>query len=192
MAILISSDEHFGHKNIIKYCKRPFANVTEMDETMIKNWNSVVTPKDEVHVVGDFAFCCTMDYALGIMKRLNGTKHLITGNHDALALAMNDIRPGTWKSIKEMDEITINNQKIVLCHYALRTWHHSYKNVGHLFGHTHGTLPPYGKSFDCGVDCWNYTPMTGKQIVDKLNSLQNVHAIPNERKWDKSDVNITS
>ena len=109
-----------------------------------------------------------------------------------MALEMNDIRPGTWKTIKEMDEIIVNNQRVVLCHYALRTWHHSYKGVGHLFGHTHGTLPSYGKSFDCGVDCWNYTPMTSKQIVDKLNSLKNVHAIPQNKEWDKSDVDITS
>ena len=73
MATLVGADFHFGHKNIIKYCKRPFTNVTEMDETLIKNWNSVVKPEDEIHVVGDVAFCCTMDYALGIMKRLNGS-----------------------------------------------------------------------------------------------------------------------
>ena len=181
----VTADPHFGHKNILKYCKRPFSNVNEMDEALITNWNKIVQPDDEIHVVGDFAFCCTMDYALNIMKRLNGSKHLIIGNHDALALDMNNIRPGSWKSIKDLSETIINGQKIVLCHYALRTWHHSYKGVGHLFGHTHGTLPPYGKSFDCGVDSWNYTPLNSHQITQKLDELPNIHAIAKEDEWDK-------
>ena len=100
MSILLTADPHFGHRKILQYCNRPFANVSEMDEALITNWNSVVSHTDEIHVVGDFAFTCTMEYALSIIKRLNGTKHLVTGNHDALALGMNDIRPGTWKTIK--------------------------------------------------------------------------------------------
>jgi calcineurin-like phosphoesterase family protein len=192
MSTLVTADPHFGHKNIIKFCKRPFRNVNEMDEAMIYNWNSVVNHNDEVHVVGDVAFCCTMDYALSIMKRLNGTKHLVVGNHDELALEMNDVRPGTWKTIKDLSEVYIHNQKMVLCHYALRTWHHSYKGVIHLFGHTHGTLPPYGKSFDVGMDVWNFTPVTGKQLIDKANSLPNAHEIPKDKQWDKTNNSITS
>jgi calcineurin-like phosphoesterase family protein len=100
---------------------------------------------------------------------------------------MNDIRPGTWASIKDLSTVYIMNQKVILCHYALRTWHHSYKGVGHCYGHSHGELPSYGKSFDVGVDCWDYTPMTSKQIVDKLESLPNIHAIPKEKEWDKTE-----
>jgi calcineurin-like phosphoesterase family protein len=187
MSVFVTADNHYGHNKIRDYCHRPFANVTEMDEAMITNWNKVVAPQDEIHVVGDFAFCCTMDYALGIMKRLNGTKHLVVGNHDQLALEMNNIRPGTWKTIKDLSTIYIMNKPVILCHYALRTWHHSYRGTGHLFGHTHGTLLPYGKSFDCGVDCWDYTPMNAKQIIEKLESLPNIHEIPKEDRWNKSE-----
>jgi len=168
MAILVTADPHFGHKNIIKFCKRPFENVTEMDETMIRNWNSVAQPQDTVHVVGDFAHGCSMEYALSIIKRLNGTKHLVLGNHDAgIAADMNNIRPGTWKTIKERDVIYVMNQKIILDHYAGRTWWHCYQGAGQLYGHTHGDLPSYGKSFDVGVDVWDFTPVTSKQIHDK-------------------------
>jgi calcineurin-like phosphoesterase family protein len=192
MSILVGADFHFGHKNIIKYSKRPFANVAEMDETMIANWNSVVNHNDEVHVVGDFAHCCSMEYALSIMKRLHGIKHLILGNHDdELGAKMNDIRPGTWKSVKDRSVIFIQNQKIILDHYAGRTWWHSYQGSAQLFGHTHGDLPPFGKSFDCGVDSWNYTPMTEAQIMTKLDSLPNAHAIQEKYRWDKSNNEIT-
>lgn len=181
MATLITADNHFGHKNIIKFCNRPFNNVNEMDEAMIANWNRVVTNNDEIYVVGDFAYSCSLEYSMSVVKRLNGTKHLIVGNHDKLALQMNAIRPRTWETIHELSEIIIDNQRIVLCHYALRTWHHSSKGVIQLFGHTHGKVPPYGKSFDCGVDCWNFTPINGKQILDKANQLPLISDITHNR-----------
>jgi|ERR1017187_864729 calcineurin-like phosphoesterase family protein len=189
MAILVTADPHFGHKNILKFCSRPFANVNEMDEVLVKNWNSVTRPEDEIHVVGDFAFCCTMDYALNIMKRLNGTKHLVTGNHDELALKMNDIRPGTWKTIKEMNEIVIQGQKIVLCHYPIADghWHHAYKGVWMLYGHVHGTFQNPGKSLDVGVDCWNYTPANFQDIKKKMDDRPNPFVIQKKDQWDKSE-----
>jgi calcineurin-like phosphoesterase family protein len=187
MSKFYTADPHVGHKNIIKYASRPFQSVKEMNETLIKNWNSVVKTDDETFVVGDYAFCCDITMALDVFYQLNGRKHLIIGNHDQLALEMERMKPGTWASISDMREVIDHNQKIVLCHYALRTWLHSYKSVWHLFGHTHGTLPPYGKSFDIGVDCWNYTPVSFAQIKAKMDTLPNIHAIPKEDEWDKSD-----
>ncbi len=169
-----TSDSHFGHKNILKYCNRPFSNVTEMDEALISNWNKVVRKDDIIYHLGDVAFCCDIDYALSIMKKLNGIKHLIVGNHDQLALQMNDIRPGTWASINQLSELIIINQKFVLCHYPMRSWNGSNKNSIHLFGHVHGNMPSYGKSFDVGVDCWNYTPVSFNQVIEKANSLNTI------------------
>lgn len=51
----VTSDVHFGHNNIIKYCNRPFQNSDEMDITIINNWNKIVNPDDEVYILGDFA-----------------------------------------------------------------------------------------------------------------------------------------
>lgn len=76
----ITSDLHFWHANIIKFCNRPFATVEEMNEVLISNWNAVVQPEDTVYVVGDFsmAFRPVELYT----KRLNGKKILVAGNHD--------------------------------------------------------------------------------------------------------------
>lgn len=75
------SDIHFGHKNIIDYCSRPFRTVEEMDQTIIDNWNKTVTPDDEVMFVGDFSFY-GHERTTEILQGLNGTKHMILGNHD--------------------------------------------------------------------------------------------------------------
>jgi len=178
MANFWVADMHIGHKNILKYCRRPFANVHDMDEALIANWNAVVKPNDTVWNLGDVAFCCSMEYALSVMKRLNGTQHLITGNHDALAIKMNDIQPGIWASISDLREIIVNNQKMVLCHYPLLTWHHNYKGTWMLYGHVHGTLKNQGKSLDVGVDCWNYSPVSFQQLKNKMDTIVNVHALP--------------
>jgi len=158
-----------------------------MDEAMIAKWNAVVKPEDEVYHLGDVAFCCSMEYAIGIMNRLTGIKHLIVGNHDKLALGMNNICPNIWASIKDMSEVTVDGQHIVLCHYPLRTWHHSYRGVWHLFGHVHGTLDTWGKSLDIGVDCWNFAPVSFENLKARMDTLPNTHAIKEHEKWDKSN-----
>lgn len=81
MKFFVIADTHFNHENIIKYCNRPFASVEEMDETMIKNWNETVSNKDTILHLGDFGLG-NKEYIASIVKRLNGKKILIMGNHD--------------------------------------------------------------------------------------------------------------
>jgi calcineurin-like phosphoesterase family protein len=78
--IFFTSDLHFGHKNILTYCPRPYKTVEEMNETLVNNWNSVVSSIDTVYVLGDLM----MSYEQGknYVKRLQGKKYLIFGNHD--------------------------------------------------------------------------------------------------------------
>jgi calcineurin-like phosphoesterase family protein len=154
-----------------------------MHETLIDNWNSVVGVNDEVIHAGDYAYTGSLNDAQNIRARLNGKIHLILGNHDKLAKAM----PRAWESISDIKEINISGQGIVICHYPMRTWHWSYRGYIHLFGHCHGELPSYGKSFDIGVDSWNYTPISFQQVINHAATLENIHVIPEERKWNKSE-----
>ena len=79
--IYLISDTHFNHENIIRYCRRPFKNAKEMNDALIRNWNSTVGNEDIVYHLGDFALGKKED-AIDIAKRLNGIKYLIRGNHD--------------------------------------------------------------------------------------------------------------
>ena len=80
MAIYFSSDHHFYHSNVIRYCSRPYSSVEEMNEALIANWNAVVKPEDEVIYLGDFSLAFRPVET--ITPRLNGRKLLIAGNHD--------------------------------------------------------------------------------------------------------------
>ena len=79
--IYFISDTHFHHSNIIKYCNIPFKDINEMNETIISNWNSIITKDDVLYHLGDF--CLSNDDEIkNIFNRLNGNKILIRGNHD--------------------------------------------------------------------------------------------------------------
>lgn len=159
MTTWFTSDLHFGHKNIIKYCGRPFASVEEMNEALVENWNAVVVPDDEVWNLGDVTLGISPGKARQYLRRLRGRHHLICGNHEEVGRrlwdrqALADEEFPVFESLTEgFKKIEVEGQKIVLCHYALREWHHALRGVWHLFGHTHGSLRSFGKSVDVGVD----------------------------------------
>lgn len=149
-----TSDLHLGHKNILKYQPaRPWKNIDEMNNAIVDNWNSVVTPQDEVYVIGDFAFMQPTD-TVNILRRMNGQKYLIKGNHDAIDSS--EVREcfGWIKDFYELnvDLGDVHKQKIVMCHYAFRVWNKSHHGSWNLYGHSHGSLPPEGKQLDVGID----------------------------------------
>lgn len=158
MKTWFTSDHHFGHSNIIKYSKRPFADVKEMDQKLIRNWNERIQPGDTVYHLGDF---CFSEKGQGILDQLNGNKHLILGNHDKEGRKLRG-----WASIEKFREVTVNGQYIVLCHYAMRVWNKSHHGAWMLYGHSHGSLPddPNSLSFDVGVDCHDYKPLEFEDI----------------------------
>lgn len=79
--IYFISDTHFHHNNIVKYCRRPFHDINEMNETIISHWNSLITKQDTVYHLGDF--CLSSDEEIqNIFNRLLGNIILIRGNHD--------------------------------------------------------------------------------------------------------------
>ncbi len=181
--IWFTSDTHFGHKNIIKYCKRPFSSSEDMDEEMIKRWNERISPKDEVYFLGDFTLTSDEEYIMNIFSRLNGLVRLMRGNHDYW-LDETRIHPKSKSgriafiqplvSIK-LDHPDLINPKghlpIVLCHYSIRNWEMAHYGSWHLWGHSHGVLEGFGKSFDIGVDTNNFYPYSLDEIAEKMKLL---------------------
>lgn len=159
--IHFTSDTHFFHANIIKYSNRPFRHVDEMNETLIANWNAVVAPNDTVWHLGDFAFCKGVEQFKTLLSRLNGTKHSILGNHDR-TITNNErelLAGGHLASIQHYAEIRSDKHPmIVLLHYGMRVWNKSHHGSIMLYGHSHGSLPPHGKSVDVGVDSREISP----------------------------------
>ena len=144
-----TSDEHYNHKNIIKYCNRPFDSVTEMDRGLRERHNSVVNNATDVVIhAGDFTLGRERK-AAEYISQLHGQHIFLKGSHDY------------WlpKNTCSIWEKTIDKQFVVVCHYAMRTWHRSHYNSWQLFGHSHGNLEPEGKQWDIGVDNNDFYPV---------------------------------
>jgi calcineurin-like phosphoesterase family protein len=158
-----TSDIHFGHKNILKYDKRPFKHISEHDERIIENWNHLISNQDDVYYLGDFAFA-PRDYIESILMRLNGRKNFIKGNHDKKDTIELYKKYGNF--LGELRKISVNNQEIVLCHYAMKVWDKSHHGSWHLYGHSHGSLPDdiHSLSFDVGINNHDYEPIEFEQV----------------------------
>ena len=167
MATFIIADTHFGHENIIRLCNRPFANVGEMDRVMRDSWNAVVRHDDDVIVVGDFAHRMPSDKLRTLFDSLRGRKHLIVGNHDdhnTLALP--------WSSLpRDVAYMSVDNTRVVMCHYAWRVWPGIRKGALMLHGHNHGRIPGNQQSADIGVDVLGFAPVRLKQITAYMATL---------------------
>lgn len=150
-----TSDLHFGHKNVIEFCNRPWT-FEEQDEEIIERWNKKVGVMDPVYHLGDFTFKGPkhVDYVVSLINQLNGRIHFIRGNHCDLRLwrLIEDMNIPHIEWIKDYAEIKVGRQKIILSHYAFRHWNNMHHGSWQLHGHSHGSLPPVGKQLDVGID----------------------------------------
>jgi len=164
-----SSDYHFDHVNILKYDKRPFDNIEEMNNTIIKNHNSIVSSNDNFYFLGDFSFAKDKNRIEEHIKQLNGNKFFIKGNHDHRNIIDLYKKYGTY--LGHMAEIKVDNQFITLNHYAMRVWNRSHHGTYHIFGHSHGSLLDdiNSLSFDVGINCHNYYPIEFEEVIQIMN-----------------------
>ena len=184
MANFYIGDSHFGHRNIIRYDNRPFRTVTEMDNEIIENWNSVVTNHDTVYIVGDFTWDTDVNVFENLIDDLNGNKILITGNHDKIPSQLRK----KFKEIREYAEITewIQGEatKVCIFHYPIAFWNGQFRNSIHIYAHVHNShqwnmmenwmeearalqaLPMRAYNVGCMMPWMNYTPRTIEQIIE--------------------------
>ena len=126
------ADMHFGHKNVIRFDNRPFADTDLMDEVLIHNWNERVTADDTVYVLGD-AFWKNEENSVKIIQRLNGHKHLIRGNHDRVHGRLRF----HWESIEQYAEINDGNTLVIMSHYPIPFYKNQHYGAVMLYGHVH-------------------------------------------------------
>lgn len=167
MNVFFTSDLHLGHARIIELAYRPYADILEMDEALIANWNDRVGKHDRVFLLGDVSFHPPAK-TRELVERLKGEIHLIAGNHDQQTVRK---IPDAFASVKDFNEIKLWDQRIVLCHYALRVWNRSHYGSWHLYGHSHGTLPddPNALSMDVGVDPNKYQPISFEEVAEHMS-----------------------
>lgn len=170
MAIFFSSDTHYSHANIIKYCNRPFSSVDEMNDSMIERWNSKVKSDDDAYIIGDFSFG-DINKSIEILKQLNGKITLIYGNHDKSVKKHQELHNKFYQCVDYL-ELNINGQFIIMSHYAMLVWNKARYGSWMLHGHSHGTLkyPFECKILDVGVDSHDFYPLSFddvKILMDK-------------------------
>jgi calcineurin-like phosphoesterase family protein len=161
-----TSDTHFNDPGILRHCRRPFGSVEDMTEALIANWNDIVKDGDEVYHLGDFGWRKSGE----VLARLRGTIRLVPGNHDNTGVRRAfERRPGA-ELLPAITDIRPEGQRIILCHYAMRTWPGSHRGAWHLYGHSHGMLdgPPGQPSFDIGVDVWNFRPIALAEVKEAV------------------------
>ena len=187
--IYFTSDLHLGHANAIGFTSRPFLDVEQMNEDLIKNINETVMTNDELWILGDFAFKVNMAAAKQFRDQINcKTVHMITGNHDK-----DYTRDHIFQSVQHYKELKTEYGKFILFHYPIYEWNGAHNGTIHLHGHIHSTgsyntanlqkkyidrFPEKSfmkdsalglRIYDVGVDANNYRPISITQIAELMN-----------------------
>lgn len=153
------SDTHFNHTNVIKYCNRPFVNTEEMNNYLIKQWNSVVKDDDTVYFLGDFCLG-NRQTVIELGKQLNGHKILIMGNHDRVTKTA-FIDAGFEEVYKKPTVFKFGNSELLLSHAPV--YDTDYNNV---CGHVHDMNINDKKHFCVCVEQINYTPIELEKVLE--------------------------
>jgi calcineurin-like phosphoesterase family protein len=177
--IYFTADTHINHRNIINLCDRPFRDengepdVVSMDDTLIKNWNSIVTSEDEVYLLGDFAFT-GVNKLEEILNTLNGKIYFIWGNHDNKKHILRLKNRFEW--IKDYHTMWYFHDDVkyhfVLFHYPITSWDRMYHGSIHLHGHQHivDQIDRELKIYDVGVDGNGFKPVSIVDIINLMNT----------------------
>ncbi len=178
--VFFTSDQHFGHENIINLCERPFKNAAAMETEIIKRHNEIVKPGDLVYHLGDTTLWkqSQSEQLERIIQKLNGRHILILGNHDRMdPFKYHQIG---FEHVHTALEITIEGTKLVLFHDP--TWAHSVQeDVDIIAGHVHTMWKSMAyNSFgfkraviNVGVDVWDYRPVPFETVLAEIQAVRN-------------------
>ena len=175
-----TSDQHFGHFNIIRLSHRPFATADEMDEAMVAKWNAKVKADDVIYVLGDLFFRSAN--VEPILNRLNGRKHLVLGNHDHSWTGKVRLG-GYFESVQTIKEIYLGGSPATLCHYPMLSYpqaRRGYMIYGHIHNNTGDDYWPLimrrPRMLNAGVDVNGFEPVTFEELVSNNVAFRQRHA----------------
>lgn len=176
--VFFTSDTHFCHANIIKFCGRPFKDVEEMNEKLIDNWNSTVGPNDIVYHLGDFCFAGSAAWH-SLLGQLNGRIHLILGNHDEKNIRQGYIQ--NFESVSYQQKLLIDGYNVYLNHYPYLCYPGYKPYTMQLFGHIHSSHNKFDgvdaqiaknqlqpSQYDVGVDWNDFKPVSWEEVKCKI------------------------
>jgi len=190
MTVWFTADLHLGHRNVVRYCERPF--LTDEDAALVRSegprgaWrvsdeslhrhddglleaiNQRVSANDTLWVLGDFCLA-SPDVVAGYRRRIRCRKvHLVRGNHDRGSAG------DVFASVMDQGMISVNGQRIWLNHYPMRSWDRSFHGSWHFYGHVHGHLRDEDARRDwmlvrdVGVDACGYRPLSFEEIAAEM------------------------
>lgn len=176
MKTFFTADLHHAHASICEKAGRPYGSLEEMHDAMRADWNMRVSPQDRVFVIGDVSFAKKLG-GDAWLRSLNGQKFLVAGNHD-FSDGMESSKHWAW--VKDLAEIRMGSDWIVMCHFPLLSWHRQHKGSFMLHGHCHGNMKyPWrmrrARILDVGVDAtvkWlgHYGPVEWDEIREHMAS----------------------
>ncbi len=183
-----TADLHFGHVNIIRYCARPYASVEEMNDDIVNRINAIVGDSDELWIIGDVAMG-SIEQSLANVGRINGRKILIPGNHDR-CWEGNGSEASLWSEVyceAGFDRIEQGPLIAKLGDIKVQVSHFPYEGDSHdedrfsvsrpqdsggfvLHGHVHTKWRRSDRQVNVGIDAWNGSPVTDRQVLDLIES----------------------
>ena len=180
--VYITSDTHYGHKNIVRGTTnwrtqdgevpvdstRDFQTIEQMNERLIDGINHFVGQDDTLIMLGDVSFGGFDNIGIFLERLVCHNIHLILGNHDHHIDRNYDFVQKRFLSVQHYLEVNIEGKDFVLCHYPLQSWNGLNKGVIHLHGHVH--LPENrkfgnGRRMDVGVDGNGMDPYSISDII---------------------------
>ena len=175
MNTFITSDLHFYHTNILKYCPRPYKDVDDMTDQFIQMFNEKVGPKDHVYHLGDFMFGKPkLERFLAVFDQIPGQWHFILGNHDQHTIKKwrrDLLSHPRIEEIVDYKTLKSDGKFYVLFHYEMRVWDKKHHGAYHLFGHSHSPANRvyHGNSMDVGIDGTDYKLLTLQEITRMID-----------------------
>ncbi len=165
------SDLHFGHKNILDLCNRPFSNVEDMNRYMVNKINEICKKEDTLYILGDVA--SSTGYIVPLLRQINCQLVLIVGNHDLHQLEYSSFRK-CFKDICYYKTVSDGDYRIFLSHYPLAEWDGFYRGNYLFYGHVHNAttggaaiMQMFPQAVNVGVDVQNFLPHTAEELISK-------------------------